>query len=502
MIKKSDKVDLLLVNPGNRATMYQGLGMSLAAVEPPIWALMIGAFALTYGYSVEILDANAEGLSGKETAKRVAAMNPGLVAIVVYGQQPSASTQNMPAARDVCNAIKEETPEIKTILLGGHVAALPERTLLEETADFVAEGEGLYTVVELLEALDTPRPKYQEIRGLWYWDKETPRSNRAAPLVEDLNHQIPELPWHLLPMHLYRAHNWHCLETMERQPYAAIYTTLGCPYRCSFCCIQAPFKSGEEILGFKNQVNTYRFRSPENVGSDIDRLVNDYGVRNLKFADEMFVLNGQHIEGICDIIIDRGYELNIWAYARVDTVQPRILEKLKQAGINWLAFGIESGNAKVRDDVQKGFDQEQIYKALEAVRSSGINIIGNYIFGLPEDNFQTMQETLDLALSLRCEFANFYCAMAYPGSSLYTQAEAEHWALPNTWSGYSQHSVDTFPLATKHLTSARVLSFRDQAFDAYFTDTGYLSMIKGKFGSEAVLHLKEMASHRLVRENV
>jgi radical SAM superfamily enzyme YgiQ (UPF0313 family) len=289
---------------------------------------------------------------------------------------------------------------------------------------------------------------------------------------------------------------------MERQPYAAIYTTLGCPYHCSFCCIQAPFKSGEDLLGYKPQVNTYRFWSPETVVKGIDRLVNDYGVRNIKFADEMFVLNNRHIEGICNLIIDRNYDLNIWAYARVDTVRPETLEKLKRAGVNWLAFGIESANERVRNEVQKGFGQEQIYKTLQAVSSSGINVIGNYIFGLPEDDFDTMQETLEMALSLNCEFANFYCAMAYPGSPLYTQAQSENWELPSAWSGYSQHSADSLPLRTKYLTAAQVLTFRDQAFDTYFKSPRYLNMIDQRFGSEAVQHLKEMALHRLLRDHV
>jgi len=492
----------LLVNPGNRARIYQSLGTSLAAVEPPVWALMIAAFVRTRGYSVAILDAEAEGLSGQETAKRAAETDPVLVAVVVYGQQPSASTQNMPAAGDFCAALKEEAPGLKTLLLGGHVAALPERTLREEAADFVAAGEGLYTIVELLQALESGRPKFEEVRGLWYWDGQTPISNSAAPLVVDLNEQIPELPWDLLPMHLYRAHNWHCLDSMERQPYAAIYTTLGCPYHCSFCCIQAPFKSGEDLLGYKPQVNTYRFWSPETVVKGIDRLVNDYGVRNIKFADEMFVLNNRHIEGICNLIIDRNYDLNIWAYARVDTVRPETLEKLKRAGVNWLAFGIESANERVRNEVQKGFGQEQIYKTLQAVSSSGINVIGNYIFGLPEDDFDTMQETLEMALSLNCEFANFYCAMAYPGSPLYTQAQSENWELPSAWSGYSQHSADSLPLRTKYLTAAQVLTFRDQAFDTYFKSPRYLNMIDQRFGSETVQHLKEMALHRLLRDHV
>jgi len=57
----------------------------------------------------------------------------------------------------------------------------------------------------------------------------------------------------------YRAHNWHCLDGSPRQPYASVYTTLGCPYHCSFCCIQAPFKSGEQAAGLKMSTNSYRY---------------------------------------------------------------------------------------------------------------------------------------------------------------------------------------------------------------------------------------------------
>ncbi len=145
-------------------------------------------------------------------------------------------------------------------------------------------------------------------------------------------------------------------------------------------------------------------------------------MRNIKFADEMFVLHPRHVIGICDAIIERGYDLNIWAYARVDTVKDEMLDKLKRAGFNWLAFGIEAANEGVLTDVDKRYRVDQVYETVEKVKSAGINIIGNYIFGLPEDTADTMQQTLDLALDLNCEFANFYCAMAYPGSPLYQQA--------------------------------------------------------------------------------
>src|SRR4029077_8174497 len=177
-------------------------------------------------------------------------------------------------------------------------------------------------------------------------------------------------------------------------------------------------------------------------------LVTKYGVRNIKFVDEMFVLNRAHVLGVCDEITKRGLgeKINIWAYARVDTVKDEFLEPLRRAGFRWLALGIESASKHVRDGVEKGrFGSEEIIKTVRKVQDAGINVIGNYIFGLPDDTHDTMRETLDLALEANCEFANFYCAMAYPGSKLYTLALQNNWQLPESWIGYSQHSYETHP---------------------------------------------------------
>jgi radical SAM superfamily enzyme YgiQ (UPF0313 family) len=497
-----DRLDLVLVNPGTRVGVYQSLGSTLAAVESPIWVGLMATFVRKRGFSVHIIDANAEDLSPEQTAERIIELNPVLAGIVVYGHNPSASTQVMPAAGEICALLKEKAPKLNVLLVGGHVAALPERTLKEEAADFVCDGEGPYALWELLQALKSSHPDLSKVRGLWYRDGKTLRSNPPAPLVKDLDGEMPGMAWDLLPMDKYRAHNWHCFGfTDERQPYAALYTTLGCPFRCSFCCIQAPFKSGEKLAGYKEHVNSYRRWSPQTVIEQIDLLVRKYGVRNIKFADEIFVLHRGHVEGICDLIIARGYDLNIWAYARVDTLKEGLVEKLKRAGVNWLAFGIEAASERVRDDVHKGYEQEDIAKALEKVRAAGINVIGNYMFGLPEDDLETMQATLDLALDLNCEFANFYSAMSYPGSELYNVALKEGWPLPKKWSGYSQYAEDTLPLPTRHISGAEVLQFRDHAFQVYFNSPRYLDMVLKKFGLETLQHIKEMASHKLVRKH-
>ena len=91
--------------------------------------------------------------------------------------------------------------------------------------------------------------------------------------------------------------------------------------------------------------------------------------------------------------------------------------------------------------------------------------------------------------------------MAYPGSSLYGLAVKEGWPLPEKWSGYSQHSFDTLPLPTRHLTASQVLQFRDQAFQTYFRNPRYLGNLREKFGPEAVRHIEEMVPQPLVRKN-
>jgi anaerobic magnesium-protoporphyrin IX monomethyl ester cyclase len=496
----ANRLDLVLINPNSRTQVYQSLGTKLAAIENPVWAGLMATFCRNRGLSVEVIDCEAEGLSVSDVADRVMYLKPRLAAVVAYGHQPSASTQIMSAVGRTCSAIKAVSTEQPVLLLGGHVAALPERTLREEEADFVASGEGLQTLIGLVEALKTPVPDFSAVPGLWYRKGGRFCRNPEAPLLNRLDAEMPGVAWDLLPMSRYRAHNWHCLGQREREPYAAIYTTLGCPYHCSFCCIQAPFRSGDAAHDDKAGPNTYRMWSIDNVLGQIDTLVTRYGVRNIKIADEMFVLNKRHVVGICDKLIERGYNLNIWAYTRIDTIKDGMLDKLKAAGFNWLAVGIEAGADRVRTDVDKAFSQEKVYSVIREIQAAGINVIGNYIFGLPEDDLSTMRATLDLALDLKCEFGNFYSAMAYPGSPLYDVALRNKVPLPQQWSGYSQHSRDCLPLPTRYLPAREVLRFRDAAFQTYYRDAGYLDMVETRFGNEAKVQIDQMTSHALERD--
>ena len=480
---------MVLINPGYRKQIYQDLANTISAIESPFWVAMLGAFLRNNGFGVEIIDANVENISPGEVSNLVNEIKPYLSAVIVYGSQPSASTQNMTIAGKICNALKNNTSS-KVAAGGLHPSALPKRTLEEENIDFVIEGECFHTLKNLIEVLMIPSDDFSGIPGLWFIDNGTARNNPQASLIKDLDDALPVAAWDLLPMEKYRAHNWHCFDNIdERAPYGAIYTSLGCPYSCVFCCINAPFgKPG------------IRYRTPGLVVEEIGLLVNKYGIKNIKIVDELFVLSEKHYMTIVELLIERGYGLNIWAYARVDTVKLANLQKMKKAGINWLALGIESANPDVRDGASKKMRVNDIKKVVRTIQEAGIRVIGNYIFGLPEDTNETMQQTLDLATELNCEFANFYSGMAYPGSQLYEMAVKECWNLPEEWHGYSQHSYDILPLPTKYISANEVLRFRDDAFHIYFENPEYLSMIENKFGEKVKIHIQEMTKTRLKRK--
>ncbi|HPL82769.1 MAG TPA: radical SAM protein [Candidatus Omnitrophota bacterium] len=482
------KLDIVLVNPGDKKQVYQDLSRDYSAIEPPFWVAVIAGYLRDKGFNVGIIDANEKNITPDEAAQKVFEADALLAAIIVYGSQPSASTQNMTAAINIARAIKKDT-SVKLLIGGLHPSALPERTLIETGADYLIEGEGFYTLESLLAKLKAANDNYSDVLGLWYRKGSEIVNNARAPLIEDLDKTLPMAAWDLLPMDKYKAHNWHCFDNLNsRMPYAAIYTSFGCPYSCVFCCINSIF--GQPGI---------RYRKPELVVEELGLLLKKYGVRNIKIADELFVYNEKHYMSIVDLIIQNGFDLNIWAYARVDTIKPGNLSRMKKAGINWLALGIESASSVVRDGVSKRIKAEDIKETVRIIQDAGIRVMGNFIFGLPDDDLSTMQETLDLALELNCEFINFYSAMAYPGSKLYNIALAKGWELPKEWHGFSQHSFETLPLATKYISAREVLAFRDEAFHRYFNSDNYLQMIEGKFGREVKEHVINMTKTRLKR---
>lgn len=482
------QLDLLLINAPSRIGVYGPLS-EFAAIEPPVWALFITRYCLNRGYSVEILDAEAEGLTTSQTAALINEINPKLAVFCIYGQQPSASTQCLPAARETAMMVDGRVP---TLALGTHPSALPERTLREGPWTYVCQGEGPYQTNSILGGLKHYSNDDHPILSPGVWTK-TPDNKiyftHAEELIQQLDDQLPNQAWELLDMKKYRPHHWHLWTGDPNGGYASVQTSLGCPWKCQFCCINIPFGG-----------NGYRMWSPANVAAQIANLVNAFGITNIKIPDEMFVLNRQHVWQICNHLIDMklGDQLNIWAYARIDTVKDtQLLDKMRRAGFKWLGIGIESASKHVRDGVEKGrFGNEQITQAVGRVKAAGIRVGANYIFGLPDDTLGSMRKTFDLACEINSSYSNFYTAMAYPGAPLHKTAQEKGWLLPEDtdsgWAGYSQHNYYTLPLPTETLTAAEVLAFRDNAFMNYHLRPEYLNTLRTTFGDQAVEDMKNI----------
>lgn len=487
------KIDIVLVNPNDKKRVYGSLGPSLSGIEPPIWTGLIASFLRTKGVSVKIIDAVAEGWDNAQTVIKVEEYDPLFVGIGVLGANPSASsTPKMPAASELLQLLKENHVLAKTVIYGIHPSALAEETLRNDQPDFLCKGESFYTLLDLIKQLksDNNVAEYK-ISGLWYLKDNAVVSNGWGRLVDDLD-ELPFVAWDLLPMDKYRAHNWHCFGHLDqRHSYAIVYSSLGCPFSCTYCNVKALYNGKAGI----------RFRSLSKVVEEIDFLVANYGIKNIKIFDELFALKEDRVFEFCRLMIDRDYKVNMWAYARIDTVNDQMLKMMKKAGINWLAYGIEAGSKKVREGVVKGkFDHDRISQVIKMTHDVGINVIGNFMFGLPDDDLDTMQETLDLAMELKCEYVNFYTTMAYPGSVLYEELAGKEGYVSNNWLEYSQFSTETRPLPTKYVSSKDVLSIRDKAFNEYFSNLNYLSMVEEKFGKETADHIKEMLKLKIKRK--
>ena len=500
-------LDILFIHPNASKKIYQGLSNDHSAIEPPIWAGMLANHCRNKNFNVQILDCEVEKLDYLTSVKEIIKIKPRIACFVVYGQQPSASSQNMEGAIATSEELKLSDPEIKILFVGGHVSALPNETLTnEKSIDFIALNEGVYAISNLLKVENLNDEKYlNKVKGIGFRNKDNQIVINESEIIVPkklLDIDLPGIAWDLLPsLKKYRTAGWHSWSNnSDKQPFAALYTSLGCPYTCSFCMINIINRTDSSENISSQDSNIFRWWSPEFIIRQFDYFAKQ-GVKNIKIADELFVLNPNHFMKICDMIIERKYNFNIWAYSRIDTCKPEYLEKLKKAGVNWLGLGIENPSSVIRKEVHKdAFKNVKIIDIINSIRNAGINVAANYIFGLPEETKESLEFTYNFAEETNTEMVNFYSAMAYPGSPLYLESKKKNIILPKTYSGYSQHSYDTQNLPSANLSASEILAFRDKAWNKYHTNSKYLKLLESKFGMNAINNLKATTKIKLKRK--
>jgi anaerobic magnesium-protoporphyrin IX monomethyl ester cyclase len=444
-------LNFLFIKPGDQKLLYgETSDFNLTALEPPFWPLLLATYLKKKGIEVRIIDLEVD--HPNRLTFLLAHYMPSHVVICVSGHNPNASIMNMAGIDDLCHKIKYfSNPKI--LLHGLYPSSEPVRVLNKHPlVDKILMHEGFLALNHLL--------------GFKRSDLIT---------IDD----IGEIDWSLIDINKYRAHNWHCFENItKRSPYGVTFTSFGCPHKCDFCCVN--------IMYSKVQL-----RDTLLVYNDIKHLY-DQGVRNIKFMDELFTMSRKRVLELCLLLITSGMEsLNIWAYARTDTLDDELVKFMKEAGINWLGIGYESGSQLILNSSDKKQSLTKAYKATEICKKYGMNVCGNFVFGLADDNYETMIETLKLAIELQPEWANFNTVFAFPGTGLCEKIKEEPWFhKPEKYEQYSQHGYHCTPIGTKYLTPKEVLEFRDEAFRQFYYNPNYLLMIESKFGKETREHIE------------
>ena len=505
-------IDVLFVNPGNAKSIYQDLSKDYAAVETPTWSLLLAESCRSIGHKVSILDANAERLDLQTSFERIKDLNPKIICFVVYGQNVNAGTTSMSGAVLLSTFLKENNISQPIVYVGSHSQALPIETLKKEKSiDIILTNEGVYALRNILKLNRFNTGDLKSVKGIAFRKNDEVLLTTPEIIVpqEKMDIDLPGYAWDLLPYNnspfdLYRSPMWHAeYDHEKRSPYAALQTSLGCRFGCDFCMINMINRNDNDEIGVAGNYSFMRYWSPEFIIKEFDKLIS-YGVETIRIVDEMFLLNPKYYIPLCKLLKERNLKdnLRMWAYSRIDTIKkPNILELVRSAGIKWLCLGIESGKKEIRLEISKGkFEDVDVETIIQKVHEADIDVMANYIFGLPGDDKESIKETFELSKRLCTLGWNTYAAMALPGSKLYKTALEKNYKLPENYEGYSFHSYESQPLRNDNLSAAEILKLRDQAFIDYHNYGPFLEKIENKFGQKAVNNIKKIAKIKLKRK--
>lgn len=285
--------------------------------------------------------------------------------------------------------ISKQHPEIPVCLGGPYVTTIMQDIFKETPADFAVYGEGEITFSELISHLKG-QEELSNIHGLMYSDKNGQViTNPPRTYIDDLD-QVPIPAYDIFPMHRYPLHR--------------IVSSRGCPYSCSFC-------NSSSIWG-----GQWRKRSSENVLAEIDYLLKNYGRKLFIFGDNSFNIDVDRVDKFCDLLIRNNTRIMWSASVRADLITVPLAKKMKAAGCYNVAIGIESANNNVLKQINKKTTIEDIEKGIRIFRNAGIEVLGQFVIGSPNDTYETVVESINWARDSECDFVNFYSVLPFKGT--------------------------------------------------------------------------------------
>jgi anaerobic magnesium-protoporphyrin IX monomethyl ester cyclase len=483
-------------------------------IQPKLWGkpsvaqplnIAYVAALLEKQYKVQIIDAPAEGwrnleeidgkryrwgLSNKDIAARIRQWSPDLVGITV----PFAGWCK--PAYEVASIVKSIDKEVITILSGLHPSARPRDCLMHPDVDFVVMGEAEYTTLELIGILEQGiTDGLKKIKGIGYVKNGETVITPPRPAIQDLD-SLPFPARHLLPMDKYFAAIKEIPVRREiNKPWTALITSRGCPNNCIFCSVHI-------VMGKK-----WRGRSPENVVDEIEQVIQTYHIKQIDFEDDNLTLDKKRMETICDLIVERGLDIEWYTPngVRADTLDELLLTKMKESGCKKIRVAPESGVQRVVDQIiKKNLDLKKVEKAVALSKKLGIKVGCFFVIGLIGETKEDIKATIDYAYKLRQLGADrFYFSYATPlyGTELYEQAKSGGYFGP----GFSDEALaEAQPLIeTPEFTAddLRQLCARANLVNPIFTRAKLVRAIRDPKKVAILLFGKKARDEKTKRQN-
>ena len=398
---------VLFVNPPQTASKYKFMGV----IAPPLGIAYMAGVLQENNIDVEILDASAEDMDFKDVEKELLKRKPDLVAL-------TALTPTIGRALETAQVVKETLPDSIVVMGGYHPTFNFIETLEDENVDIVIRGEGEYIMLNLVQALEN-QSSLHDVKGIVFEDKNSKEIvvNPEAPLIQDLD-ELPFPALNLLPMKKYR------LLDMDTHMTTMI-TTRGCPMQCSFCSSAA--MHGKKI----------RERSVENIVDEIEYLKTNYDIDTIAFMDDTFTLKKRKVMAICDEILKRNIEIMWGCTSRVDTLDEKLLKKMKEAGCITIFIGVESADQQQLDNICKNTTIAKIENAFKIAHKLKIRTIASVALGMPGDTKEIMNKTVKFVHKLKPNYAIYSLATPYPGTRFYKEAFEKNLIKIKDWSKYT-----------------------------------------------------------------
>ena len=472
------KTRVLLCIPPLDASVYgKGIGglLKIATSLIPQGLCHLAAVSRNLGFPTRILDCQALGLDMKQAIERVREFSPDFVGL-------SASTLSIVQAGKFAGYLKRILPEVTTVVGGYHISALPEQTLEEfPDIDIGVVGEGEETFSELLETVGKDSSPF-DVPGLVFRNAGKIQMTDKRPVIANLD-SLPLPAWDLLPK--LSKYYGSSAQRYKVFPAASLITSRGCPHQCTFC--------DRSVFG-----NRYRGHSADYVMEMIRTLRSQHGIRSVVFNDDLFIADRNRLVSICETMIREGMRLNWSCDGHVNHLDEDILRLMKRAGCWQLAIGIESGEEKILEDLNKGIGLEKIAETLDLVKQAGLKIKGFFVFGTPSETEQSLRKTIDFAKRLPLDEIQITAFTPYPGTELYRYVVRQEGFVPE-WGQMNTASPSYVP---KNLTKQQLVHYQRKGYKEFYLRPGPLAcqlwkMKRPRYATQLVKEAFQFASYLL-----